>query len=181
MKKVNIFIKLFLVIISFVIFVILVEVIGGRLTKDELFQRLSRYHNKGDITLTINNKKEKLNNIPIILTTDEQTEEQVMKDNKFSFKKGVYGYADINFKIPSKLLPDKKEINVILESDSSNWWYVVNYELKIELKYIADNIYSNVILDIWKYNNKEKCIRTTEEKILDDKREIRIIVDEMMF
>ena len=181
MKKINIFVKLFLVIISFLIFVVLIQVLRGELTKDELSQRLSRYHNKGNITLTINNKKEKLNNIPIVLTTDEQTEEQVIKDNKFSFKKGVYGYADINFKIPSKLLPDKKEINVIFESNSSNWWYVVNYELKIELEYTADDIYSNVILDIWKYNNKEKCIRKTEKKILDDNREIKIIEDTMLF
>ena len=50
MKKINIFVKLFLVIISFLIFVVLIQVLRGELTKDELFQRLSRYHNKGDIT-----------------------------------------------------------------------------------------------------------------------------------
>ena len=47
------------------------------------------------------------------------------------------------------------------------------------MEYTADNIYSNVILDIWKYNNKEKCIRKTEKKILDDNREIKITEDEL--
>ena len=99
----------------------------------ELPSRLSRYHNLGEITLTVDGENVSPNGMEITLHTQFEEHTERIKNGNFRFLHGDYGPNTLTFTIPAALFGGKQDIPVTIEYFNYNNWHVNHYQMEIAI------------------------------------------------
>jgi len=98
---------------------------------NELPSRLSRYHNLGEITFSVDGEEASLDGIEITLRTFDRAHAQCIKNGAFKFRQGEHGQDILEFTIPAALFGGEWDIPVTIEYFNYNSWHVNHYRIAI--------------------------------------------------
>lgn len=148
---------------SFVIVAVLIVVAVFLAIDNELMaeipSRLARYHNTGEISVTIDNEKIELDDCEITYNSEapgEPLETEHIKKGKFKFKKGMYGGNIFSFNIPGY-----EQLTVKFGDFNTNWWHVNDYDVDVNI----------VLNDDFTLSATVKQIVYTEKRLLFEREE----------
>jgi len=99
----------------------------------ELSCRLAWWHNQGSVNCNANGEAVSLEGIPVTLTTENATENAVIQDGHFLFRKGDYGKNIVHFTIPAALYDGDADIPITAEFFSANSWHVNLFMLPVSI------------------------------------------------
>ena len=100
---------------------------------NELPSRLSRYHNLGEITLSVDGEEVSLDGIEITLRAYDWKQTERITNGNFRFRPGEYGENTIEFTIPAAMYGGKRDIPVTIEYINFNNWHVNHYQMTIAI------------------------------------------------
>jgi len=99
----------------------------------ELSCRLAWWHNQGSVSCSVDGEAVSLEGIPVALTTENATENAVIQDGHFLFRKGDYGKNTVRFTIPAALYGGDVDIPITAEFFSANSWHVNLFMLPVSI------------------------------------------------
>lgn len=139
----------------------------------EISSRLAKYHNTGEINVTIDGEKIPIDGTQIDFICDgDFVETTTSEEGSFKIKDGSYGENTFEFKIrETEFAP----ITVKFGHFNTSWWHVVNYKIDIDL--LSDENGSYIVKTNGKISYKDKdylvnidentCLINKENNVID--------------
>ena len=104
------------------------------LKKTEFGQRINYCHNRGSIEFYVEGKKVAPEDIKLTRENNgEIYEETLTDDDEFAFFSGKYGLDKYKFFVDKEVCERLKDVEVTFENFNDNWWYVNNFDIKIDI------------------------------------------------
>ncbi|MEE1003074.1 MAG: hypothetical protein U0L17_04970 [Acutalibacteraceae bacterium] len=104
------------------------------LKKTEFGQRINYCHNRGSIEFYVEGKKVAPEDIKLTRENNgEIYEETLTDDDEFAFFSGKSGLDTYKFYVDKESSERLKDIEVTFENFNDNWWYVNNFDIKIDI------------------------------------------------
>ncbi len=128
----------------------------------EIPSRLAKYHNTGNVTITVDGEKVNLNGVELLYKNDlgENIETVKLNDSGFKFKDGQYGVNTFSLKVPCDIL---NEIAVEFGQFNTNWWHVCRYDVNVEITTNEDKTATakmNTSIIVEDYETKYEQVKT---------------------